>query len=85
MPMSSSAYSYVVYVCGPRRVGSRIAGLASCTWDSLPTEGDWSGQRFAPVLPTSPPQLRVIRIRMINPHIYISCALYIILCIFRSC
>ncbi len=76
MPMSSSAYSHVVYVCGPRRVGSRIArgvvGLASCTWDSLPTEGDWSGQRFAPVLPTSPPPVRVIRIRMIIPtHLYL--------------
>jgi hypothetical protein len=71
MPMSSSAYSYVVYVCGPRRVGSRIAGLASCTWDSLPTEGDWSAQRFAPVLP-KPPPVRAIRKRLINPtHLYI--------------
>jgi hypothetical protein len=63
MPMSSFASSYVVYVCGIKKAGSKIArgglGLASSKWDSLATAGDRSGQGFAPLGPKPPPQVRM--------------------------
>ncbi len=67
MSMSSFAYSYVVYVCGIKKAGSKTArggiGLASCRWDSLATAGGKSGQGLAPLGPKPPHQVTILYLK----------------------
>jgi hypothetical protein len=75
--MPSFAYSSIAFVCGLKRVGSRIArtevGPASGKWDSLAIAWDWRGQGSAPMHPRPPPQVRVsysnVGIRNLSPHL----------------
>jgi hypothetical protein len=90
VPIPSVAYSYIVYVCGLKRVGSRIArgemGVASCRRDSLATEWDCNRQGF-PTRKSKATNLiqGFILKRMVYPHTFICRALYITLCISLFC